>query len=273
MARFVLITLVLFVISLFVGCRSFDTGSAQILPPQAGAAPSPTVDLTRSSEVDLAEQMAVNRQAYRRGLEVLVQHYTKTGNNMKLTWAEKELSALNAIPQYDYVVEATVAGAHLKGTRAVSEADYLYNDAVRLEEQAGQFLVVKDDDLLRLALDKYNQLISQFPSSDKIDDAAFRAAGIYEHFKDYTIAVLYYQRTYQWEPDTPYPARFKAAFILDQRLHRRAEALQLYQEALAQITKSGQHRQWQGLAERRVKELTGEIKPDATRQEPIKSYK
>jgi len=192
---------------------------------------------------------------------------------MKLVWAEKELAALNAIPQYDYVVEATVAGANLRAMRSVSEADYLYNDAVRLEEQAGQFLVVKDDDLLRRALDKYNELISKFPSSDKIDDAAFRAAGIYEHFKDYTIAVLYYQRTYQWEPQTSYPARYKAAYVLDQRLHRRAEALQLYQDAIAHITSSGQHPRWQGYAERRVKELTGEIKPDENRQEQIKPYK
>jgi tetratricopeptide (TPR) repeat protein len=267
MARLVLITFVLFAISLFVGCRSVDTGSAQILPSQIGPAPSQAVDVTRSGEVDLAEQMAASREAYRRGLQVLIQHYTKTGNNMKLNWAEKELAALDAIPKYDYVVEATVAGANLKATKSVSEADYLYNDAVRLEEQAGQFLIVKDDDLLRLALDKYNQLISRFPSSDKIDDAAFRAAGIYEHFKDYSIAVLYYQRTYQWEPDTPYPARYKAAFILDQRLHRRAEALQLYQEALAQITRTGQHPQWQQYAEGRVKVLIGEVKPEEPQYE------
>ena len=94
-----------------------------------------------------------------------------------------------------------------------------------------QFVVLKDENLLRMALDKYNQLISKFPTSDKIDDAAFRAAGIYEHFKDYSIAVQYYQRTYQWDPQTIYPAKYKAAFILDQRLHRRAEALQLYQDA------------------------------------------
>ena len=154
-----------------------------------------------------------------------------------------------------------MAGPNLKGTKSVSEADYLYNDAVRLEDQAGQFMIIKDDNLLRVALDKYNQLISKFPSSDKIDDAAYRAAGIYEHFKDYTIAVLYYQRVYQWDPQTAYPARFKAAHILDTQLHRRAEALQLYQEALTKITRADEHPQWQRLAEGRVKELIGEIQP------------
>ncbi len=261
MARLAFITSVIVSIVVLAGCRGIDTGRAQILPAQASSVPGPTIDISRSNEVDLAEQMAVNRQAYQRGLELLVQHYTKTGNNMKLTWAEKELDAFNSIPKYDYVVEATVAGPGLRASRSIPEADYLYNDAVRLEEQAGQFLVIKNANLLRVALDKYNQLISKFPTSDKIDDAAFRAAGIYEHFKDYTIAVLYYQRAYQWDPETIYPARFKAAFVLDQHLHRRAEALQLYNEALARITRIDQHREWREYAEKRVKVLTGEIKP------------
>ena len=261
MARLLLITSAVVLVFVLFGCTNVDSGRAQILPTQAGTMPGPTIDISRSSEADLAEQMAQNRQGYRRGLEVLVQHYTKTGNNMKLIWAEKELNALNKIPQYDYVVEATIAGSNLRANKSVSDADYLYADAVRFEEQAGQFLIVKNSNLLRLALDKYNQLISKYPSSDKIDDAAFRAAGIYEYFKDYSIAVLYYQRTYQWDPETVYPARFKAAFVLDKYLHRRSEALQLYNQALARITRVDQHPQWAKYAEQRVKELTGEVKP------------
>ncbi len=108
----------------------------------------------------------------------------------------------------------------------------MYDEALRLEKRAKRFIIIIDEDLLRVALGKYNELIKKHPSSDKIDDAAFRAAGIYEHFKDYTIALLYYQRTYQWDPQTPRLAEFKAAYILDQRLSRRAEALRLYQKAL-----------------------------------------
>jgi tetratricopeptide (TPR) repeat protein len=271
MARLVLITLISVMVCVLVGCHGIDTGRAQIVPPRMATTSGPAVDLSKTPEADLADQVAVSRQDYRRGLEMLIQHYTKTGNNMKLTWAQEELSALDSMPKYNYIVEASVAGPNLKASKSVAEADYLYNDAVRLEQQAGQFMVIKDDNLLRIALDKYNQLISKFPSSDKIDDAAFRAAGIYEHFKDYTIAVLYYQRTYQWDPETIYPAKYKAAQILDLKLHRRAEALQLYQEALQQITKLGQHPQWQQYAENRVKELAGEIKPE-DKQEPMKPY-
>ena len=147
------------------------------------------------------------------------------------------------------------------GVGTTSDANALYAEAVRLEEQAGPLMVAKNEGLLRKALDKYDQFINKYPKSDKIDDAAFRMAGIYEYLKDYTNAVKYYQRTYQWNPQTPTTARFKAAYLLDTRLSRRAEALQIYQEALSKITKSNEHRQWVALAEQRVKELSGEAKP------------
>jgi hypothetical protein len=40
-----------------------------------------------------------------------------------------------------------------------------------------------------------------------------------------------------------------------------SEALQIYQEALSKITRSNEHSQWVAYAEQRVKELTGEVKP------------
>lgn len=229
MARLALGVLLSIAVVVLAGCNDIDSGKTQLVPTVQTAVPPSSVDVSKTGEADLVEQMVVSRQAYRHGLELLVQHYTKTGNNTKLAWAEKEMSGLNGISKYNYITEAGVAGPGLRANKPVPDADSLYADAVRLEEQAGQLLIIKDNNLLRAALEKYNQLISKYPSSDKIDDAAFRAAGIYEHFKEYTSAVLYYQRTYQWDPETTYPARFKAAFILDRQLHNRSEALQLYQ--------------------------------------------
>lgn len=259
MARTILTGALIVLLNILVGCNNVDKGRAQIMPARASISlgSAPTVRIAGASETDIVEQVAVNRQAYRQGLELLVEHYVRTGDNMKLTWAEKELGALNRIPQYNYIIEAHLAGPRLKARTSIPEADYLYNDAVRLERQAGQLMVVKDNNLLRVALDKYNHLIRRFPSSDKIDDAAFHAAGIYKHFKDYTIAVLYYQRTYQWDPETTYPAKFQAAFVLDRFLHRRAEALELYEQAVEQITRAGRHGQWQEFAEKRIRELKG----------------
>jgi len=252
MARIVLTTTLIVLLNILVGCGTYDTGRGRLVPAQTWSAP--VITETVSGEMDIVEQVVVNRQAYRQSLGLLVKHYTNTGNNMKLRWAKKELAVLDAMPQYKYIIEAEAAGPNLKAIASIPEADRLYEDALELQKKAEQLVVIKDDNLLRLALDKYNQLISKHPSSDKIDDAAFKAGEIYDHFKDYTIALLYYQRTYQWDQETPYPARFRAAFILDKRLHRRAEALPLYQQAVEKAGKK--YYDWREFAEKRIRELT-----------------
>ena len=113
---------------------------------------------------------------------------------------------------------------------------------------------VKNSNTLRLALNKYSLLIKRYSTSDKIDDAAFQAGYIHEHFKEYSIALTYYQRAYQWDARTPHPARFRAAYILDKRLHRKADAIEMYEQALA--AEGTQWLKWREFAADRVKSLT-----------------
>ena len=172
---------------------------------------------------------------------------------MKLRWARDELTRLDSLSQYNYIIEASVAPENLKPIESISEADFMYREAFRLERDAGSLLIIKDENKLRSALELYNQLIKKHPTSDKIDDAAYRAAGIYEHFRDYTIAVIYYKRTFQWDPKTTYPARYKAAQVLDRYLERRDEALELYKQSLnSDMLDSAQKES----VELRIKELT-----------------
>ncbi len=231
MAKKILTGALIILLYVFVGCRQMDSGASQIVPPRIKAAP--VVEPVEAGEADVVEQMTANRQAYRNALKTLIKYYSEKGNNMKLSWAKDELKQLDGIPQYQYIIEAMVAPETLRATTSINEADYMYREAVRIEKSAGRLIIIKHEDNLRSALDIYNQIIKRHPTSDKIDDAAFRAAGIHEYFKDYTIAVIYYKRAFQWDPKTPNPARYKAAYILDKYLHRRDEALELYNEALA----------------------------------------
>ena len=231
MSRIILTASLIVLINVLVGCNGAESGKSQLLSKEARAEAKIDVGFAAAAEIDIVEQVAINRKAYREGLDMLVSYYTKTGNNMKLQWAQKELVSLDMIQQYNYVIEAGVAGPHLKADVAIGEASDLYLEASKLEKQAS-VLIFKDDNLLRLALSKYNQLISKYPSSDKISEAAYRAALIYTHFKDYAIAVVYYKRTYQWDPETEHPAKYKAAYMLDRQLHRRDEALNLYIQAV-----------------------------------------
>jgi len=255
MLRIVTVSLII-LLNVAVGCRMNDTGRGQLMPDRARTSlgSAGVVKVAGASESDIVEQIAVNRQAYRQGLGLLIEHYRRMGNNRKLGWAEKEMKALDAIPQYKYIIDAEVAGSNLRASTSIPEADVLYMDAVELHNQGDRVPLIKDTELLRLALDKYNQLIRKYPSSDKIDDAAYKAGQIYEYFRDYTIALTYYTRAYEWDAATIYPVRFKAAYILDKRLHRRSEALELYQQA---VKKEGRYEEWKEFGQERIRELTG----------------
>jgi tetratricopeptide (TPR) repeat protein len=257
MARKVCTGVLIILLSVLVGCQNVDRGKGQLIPvsKRQSYGPASVVNIADTSEADLVEQMSVNRQAYRQGLELLVGYYKRTGNNMKLEWAQKELDALNTMPKYNYIIEANVAPQNLKPTASIPEADDLFFEAQEIDKSAGTLPLFKNENQLRLALQKYNELIKKYPSSDKIDDAAYNAGVIYEYLKDYSIALLYFKRAYQWDPETIYPARFRAAQILDKDLHRNAEALELYQQAVKIEGKYDKYREWREYAEKRIREL------------------
>lgn len=254
MTRIVLIAATVVLLNVLVGCQPSDTGRGQLMPSRTAVASdvSGAVQIAGAGEADIVEEVVVNRQAYRKALAGLREYYTSTGNNMKLRWVERELWALDRMPHYKYIIEAEGL-PNLQAIASIPEADDMYAEALQLEKQAGPLVILKDEQMLRLALDKYNQLIKKYPTSDKVDDATYHAGGIYEYFNDYTIAVLYFKRAFQSDPATPYPARSRAAFLLDQRLHRRTEALSLYQES---VVKESQHEKWRVFGEKRIKQLT-----------------
>ncbi len=252
MAKTILTAVLIVLLNVLVSCNNgVDSSGAKLMIVRTK--PIPVVEVAEAGETDIVEQVAKNRQAYRQALELLVGHYTRMGNNMKLRWAKKELAGLDGVLQYNYIVEAGLAGPNLKASTQIFAADVFYAEALKLEEKAKGLIFIVDEGLLRRALDKYNQLIRYYPTSDKIDDAAYRAGKIYEHFKEYSIAVLYYQRSYQWDPETIHPAMFKAAYILDRRLHRMAEALELYREVVENEGLSINYREF---AEMRITEIT-----------------
>jgi TolA-binding protein len=182
-----------------------------------------------AAEIDLVEQMAVHRSAYQAALAKLVDYYTTSGDATKLRWARREMESL---VQYRYLMPAEAMQAALAATDSIEEADGLFEEAKQLYWEAKKLVVIVDAGKFRMALRGFNKLITNYPTSDKIDDAAYRAGQIYEHFKDYEIAAVYYQRAFQWDQNTPYPARFKAAYVLDKHLHMRKQALTIYRLAI-----------------------------------------
>ena len=254
MVRILLAITLIVLLNVLAGCFETPEEKTHFIP-QTEVQSAPVATLTEPGEIDIVEQLAANRRAYRHALDMLVDYYSDTGNYMKLTWARRELDSLVTVPRYRYLLEAEIAGPGLQAVDSIPQADDLYDDAMLSYEKARGLLIFVDERKLGIALEKFNQLITRYPTSDKIDDAAFKAGEIYEHFKDYTIAAIYYNRAHQWDPRTPYPARFKTAYILDKHLMQRAEALLMYRQYMD--NEIGRHAQYRIFAEGRISELSG----------------
>ena len=74
---------------------------------------------------------------------------------------------------------------------------------------------------------KYNQVIRQYPTSNKIGDAAYRIGDAHEHFKEYSIAALYFERAAQWDKNIKYPRVsrphiFMTGFFTTDKRHSRS---------------------------------------------------
>ena len=163
MARKGCTVILIVLLSVLVGCQGVDRGEGQLIPQgrRQALGPAKVVDITGTSEADIVEQMAVNRQAYYQGLELLVGYYMRTGNNMKLEWAQKELAALNTMPKYNYIIEAVTIPGNNKAIDSIPEADDIYYDAEEMNKEAGTLPILKNENQLRLALAKYNDVIKR----------------------------------------------------------------------------------------------------------------
>ncbi len=192
-------------------------------------------DMQRTTEVQLVEQMGRYRISYQKQLELMVEFYESQGNALKASWARQELAHLKAGPQRPFLVIAEIAGPELRAANAIADADLLYNQGLQLmrEGRGGLGMLGVNKKTLYQAIDKFNELITNYPSSDKIDDAAFQIAEINHHYlSDYPTALLYYQRVWQWDPQTPLPPRFQAARIYDEQYHDRNQAINYYRLAI-----------------------------------------
>jgi len=254
MARKLFISTAVFCLVLIIGCEEPVKDSPHyMVDPQEAAAVESTGGVPGATEVDLVEDLAAKRMAYRESLVRLYEFYHSTGNVNNRRWAEHELKALDRVPHYRYLMPGQLASSQLVALDSIPQANALFEEAEKLYREAGGLLIITDEDKLRGALSRYNRIITEFPTSNKIDDAAYQAGRIYEYFKDWDIAVDYYQRCFQWNEVTDRPARFRAAFVMDQRLHKRKEALPLYQLAVEKESRFTANTEF---AKKRILELT-----------------
>lgn len=248
-------------------------GAPVVLNPEAHVSPGGHASTApvAQQEVDLVEAVLTDRAEYHQSLAALRDYYRERGYATKQSWAEFELKGLSKVKMFRYVFDSEVASESLRPSDQIAEADGLYQRGLDLMKKGGHGIPVfyRQKTMIQAA-DVFKELVEKYPTSDRIDDAAFFLGEIHKEYlpNQEQISVKWYERAWTWDPATPHPARFQAAVVYDFRLHDRDRALELYRTVLKEETADGGNLRF---ANRRIKQLDedrGEVTAKMVEQDP-----
>ena len=161
-------------------------GQSSPAPASQGGAPKPA-GAGAPSDIDKVEKVLASRREYQASLEQLRQHYIATGDAERTRWVEDELTHYHRHPKQAYRLELDVPPPTLQGLQNIDEANKLYRTALSYKENSGIPWSSRYMDNQSRAELLFQQLLSNYPQSDKIDDAAYQLGQIYEGKRVQTI--------------------------------------------------------------------------------------
>ena len=184
---------------------------------------------TDASDLELVERLLVARRDYQNTLILLRAHYLKAGDVERAHWAEEELLQFHRMNHQAYKLELDVPPPSLRPSVNVPEANKLYTQAMSYKDHGWGNDYIDNQRRAEILL---QQLLTQYPQSSKISDVAYQLGDVYESkaFRQYGRSAQYFERCFQWNPNTQLDARIRAARIYDRQTHERGKAIDLYKE-------------------------------------------
>jgi len=180
-------------------------------------------------DVEIVERLLAARKEYQVTMEALRAHYIGTGDIERARWAEEELVQFHRVPKHAFRLELDVPPPTLDANKNIPEANELYRQAIKFKDKGwGQDYI---DNQHRAEL-LFQQLLTNYPQSDKISDAAYQLGDVYESkaFRQYERAAAYFERCFQWNPKTHFDARMRAARLYERYQSERSHAIEIYKE-------------------------------------------
>ncbi len=199
--------------------------TSEAVEPGAGAAKRPT----GKGDLQMVERLLSARKEYQSTLEALRAYYIGMGDIERARWAEEELVQFHRINKYPFRLDLVVPPPTLPGDKNVPEANELYRQALKFKDRGyGQDFI---DNQHRAEL-LFQQLLTNYPQSDKISDTAYQLGDIYESkaFRQYDHAAIYFERCFQWNSKTQFDARLRAARLYERYQSERGHALEIYRD-------------------------------------------
>jgi TolA-binding protein len=221
---------------------------AQTKSAPGGAKPPGSV---AASDVELVERLLAARKEYQVALQELRKHYVAVGDVEHARWAEEELRQFHRISKQAYRLDLDVPPPTLQAAYNIPEANELYRQAITYKDKGWGTDYIDNQRRAEILL---QQLLTNYPQSDKIGDAAFQLGDIYEsrNYHQYRRAAQYFERSFQWNSGMVHEARLRAARIYDKNLAERGRAQELYRDVTTHDTDQKRIQE----AQKRLAELT-----------------
>lgn len=181
----------------------------------------------KTTDTELVERLLAARKEYQTTLESLRIHYMQAGDTERALWAQDELLQFHRILKQAYRLDLDVPPPTLVPGPNSPEANDLIRRANQYKDKGWGTDYVDNQRRAELLLQK---LLSNYPQSDKIDQAAFLLGEIYESkaYKQTERAGRYYERCFQWNPKTHTDARLRAARLYEKT--DKTRAIEIYRD-------------------------------------------
>jgi TolA-binding protein len=203
------------------------TALAMAVPPRAQTPPNKSAGA--ANDLELVEKLLMTRRDYQKSLENLRLHYLKANDMERAKWAEEELRQYHRILKQAFRLDLDVPPPNLIGNTNIPEANKLFTAAMTYKDKGWANDYIDNQRRAEILLQK---LLTEYPQSDKIAQAAYELGDIYESKanKQYRRSAAYFERCFQWNTKTTSDARLRAARLYDKQLTDRVRAKEIYLE-------------------------------------------
>ncbi|MGH7172681.1 MAG: tetratricopeptide repeat protein [Gemmataceae bacterium] len=186
-------------------------------------------------DLEMVERLLAGRKEYQSSLEGLRAHYIGTGDVERARWAEEELIQFHRINKYPFRLELVVPPPTLQGKYNIPEANELYRQAIAFKDHGYNQDFIDNQHRAELL---FQQLLTNYPQSNRISDTAYQLGDIYENkpFRQYDHAAIYFERCFQWNDATHFDARLRAARLYERQQSERGRALEIYRDMVTHET-------------------------------------
>src|SRR5262249_53235304 len=149
-----------------------------------------------AADLELIEKVIEARRNYANSLKALYEYYQKAGDTKRMQMADDELRQFHRMPHPAYRLELDVPNPKRQPLHNQPEANDLLRWALSYKNKGLGNDYLDNQHRAEILL---QELLTKYPQSTKISEAAYHLGELYESraFRQYERAATYFERSFQ----------------------------------------------------------------------------